>query len=362
MSAELRDQLQVLPTCSTDMVGEQTKLQKLNDQSFELHWFFLRPKVVLLHPLFSLYIDKNLFCRRCRVGFFRQLTCIFFQRGSECGNHVVAFQDNNLFFILVPAMTNFSQTPLLVLIPHSPLSVVVLFGLVKLDGNNAAVFHVDLAWRRERKELALLFLSGFHLKHNTSQDHEQFVSLASSGTARIPVNPLRKAIVTRDAPQRRAEVAQSIAVSPAPRTTTRPRIVGSGLRLHPHIPEKVQTEIKQAANCTWFAGSSYQWEIVFTGVESIFNCESFKKWINLWLWVSDPNKNGGSSLFLNNQISNQVWLFPLTFSLVSVMSLVLRERLVSILIPTSLASWISKSTTSYGSLNCGISADESPPI
>ena len=58
----------------------------------------------------------------------------------------------------------------------------------------------------------------------------------SSGTARIPVNPLRNAIVTREAPQRRADVAQSMAVSPAPRTTTRPLMVGSGVRLHPHIP------------------------------------------------------------------------------------------------------------------------------
>ena len=47
-------------------------------------------------------------------------------------------------------------------------------------------------------------------------------SSISSGTARIFVKPLRKATKTRRAPHRNAEVQQSNAVSPAPRTMTLP--------------------------------------------------------------------------------------------------------------------------------------------
>lgn len=57
----------------------------------------------------------------------------------------------------------------------------------------------------------------------------------SSGTARMLVKPLRKTTNTRLAPQRRADVAQSNAVSPAPRTITLPCSEGS-LLLHAHIP------------------------------------------------------------------------------------------------------------------------------
>ena len=41
--------------------------------------------------------------------------------------------------------------------------------------------------------------------------------------------------MTREAPQRNDDVAQSIAVSPAPSTTTRPKIAGS-CALQPHMP------------------------------------------------------------------------------------------------------------------------------
>lgn len=60
--------------------------------------------------------------------------------------------------------------------------------------------------------------------------------LTSSGTARMLVNPFLKTTNTRRAPQRRAEVAQSKAVSPAPRTITVPRSSGSAER-QLHIPE-----------------------------------------------------------------------------------------------------------------------------
>lgn len=46
--------------------------------------------------------------------------------------------------------------------------------------------------------------------------------LTSSGTARMLVKPLRKTTNTFLAPHLRADVAQSKAVSPAPRTTTLP--------------------------------------------------------------------------------------------------------------------------------------------
>lgn len=62
------------------------------------------------------------------------------------------------------------------------------------------------------------------------------VKFTSSGTARILVNPFLKTTKTRWAPQRKADVAQSKAVSPAPRTITVPCIDGNEER-QPHIPE-----------------------------------------------------------------------------------------------------------------------------
>ena len=57
----------------------------------------------------------------------------------------------------------------------------------------------------------------------------------SSGTARMFVKPLRKTMKTLRAPHRRADVAQSNAVSPTPSTITLP--YSSGRRaLHAHIP------------------------------------------------------------------------------------------------------------------------------
>ena len=61
------------------------------------------------------------------------------------------------------------------------------------------------------------------------------VILTSSGTARILLNPLRNTTNTLRAPQRRAEVAQSKAVSPAPSTTTVPWILGNWAE-HKHDP------------------------------------------------------------------------------------------------------------------------------
>lgn len=49
----------------------------------------------------------------------------------------------------------------------------------------------------------------------------------SSGTARMLVNPLRNTTKTFRAPHLSADVAQSNAVSPAPRTTTLPNKLGS---------------------------------------------------------------------------------------------------------------------------------------
>lgn len=62
------------------------------------------------------------------------------------------------------------------------------------------------------------------------------VIITSSGTARMLVNPFLKTTKTFFAPHLSAEVAQSKAVSPAPRTTTFPRREGSPLLLHAHIP------------------------------------------------------------------------------------------------------------------------------
>ena len=60
--------------------------------------------------------------------------------------------------------------------------------------------------------------------------------LTSSGTALMFVKPFLKMTNTLFAPQRRADVAQSKAVSPAPSTITVPRSSGRDVRLHEHIP------------------------------------------------------------------------------------------------------------------------------
>jgi len=53
------------------------------------------------------------------------------------------------------------------------------------------------------------------------------ITITSSETARMLVKPFRKTTKTFLAPHRRAEVAQSKAVSPAPRMITLPRRDGS---------------------------------------------------------------------------------------------------------------------------------------
>lgn len=68
--------------------------------------------------------------------------------------------------------------------------------------------------------------------------------LTSSGTALILVKPFLKTMNTRLAPHRKADVAQSNAVSPAPRTMTEPNTRGS-LDLHAHIPEVVDHGVRK---------------------------------------------------------------------------------------------------------------------
>ncbi len=60
-------------------------------------------------------------------------------------------------------------------------------------------------------------------------------SSISSGTALMLTNPFRNTTKTLLAPHLKAEVAQSKAVSPAPRTTTVPNNLGSSDR-HEHMP------------------------------------------------------------------------------------------------------------------------------
>ena len=60
--------------------------------------------------------------------------------------------------------------------------------------------------------------------------------LTSSGTALMLVKPFLKTTNTFFAPHRRADVAQSKAVSPAPSTIAVPRSLGRGVCLHEHIP------------------------------------------------------------------------------------------------------------------------------
>lgn len=63
--------------------------------------------------------------------------------------------------------------------------------------------------------------------------------LTSSGTALMLVNPFLNITNTFRAPQRSAEVQQSKAVSPHPRTMTFPNNSGN-FDLHEHIPRKKQ--------------------------------------------------------------------------------------------------------------------------
>ena len=102
--------------------------------------------------------------------------------------------------------------------------------------------HVHLAWGQEWHELAHLLLGQLHLQHHSNSHHGDHWSHdihkfthTSSGTALMFVKPLRKTTNTFLAPQRRAEVAQSKAVSPAPSTTTVPDSCGRDA-LHAHMP------------------------------------------------------------------------------------------------------------------------------
>ena len=70
--------------------------------------------------------------------------------------------------------------------------------------------------------------------HDNTNKHTH--THTSSGTALMLVKPFRKTTNTLRAPQRRAEVAQSNAVSPAPKTMTLPWREGSTV-LQLHIPE-----------------------------------------------------------------------------------------------------------------------------
>lgn len=80
--------------------------------------------------------------------------------------------------------------------------------------------------------------------NNTSRDQPLHPSIrTSSGTALMLVKPLLKQTYTLLAPQRRAEVAQSNAVSPAPKTITTPLSTGRA-ELHWHIPGQRSRKIK----------------------------------------------------------------------------------------------------------------------
>ena len=77
-----------------------------------------------------------------------------------------------------------------------------------------------------------------HYKHAIVNNNTDSSCIhTSSGTARTLLNPLRKTTKTRLAPHRKADVAQSKAVSPAPRTITLPCSDGRA-DLHLHIPDR----------------------------------------------------------------------------------------------------------------------------
>ena len=85
--------------------------------------------------------------------------------------------------------------------------------------------HLINTWTHSRNDLSYVFDS----------KGIQGRGVTSSGTARILVNPFLNTTNTFLAPQRRAEVQQSKAVSPAPSTIAVPDSSGN-LDLQPHIP------------------------------------------------------------------------------------------------------------------------------
>ena len=115
------------------------------------------------------------------------------------------------------------------------------------------------------------------------------------------VNPFLKTTNTRLAPQRRAEVAQSNAVSPAPSTMTLPWRLGREGALQEHIPEETKTlalassilrgVCDQVSNkflhsilllllllLTWLACPTHSWQELFRSVETIADGEALKEW------------------------------------------------------------------------------------
>ena len=109
----------------------------------------------------------------------------------------------------------------------------------------STIFHNNLLRRHKWYKFTFFFPCQFNLNDGYLNFIQKCQLLnkcvqTSSGTARIFELPLRNTTNTLRAPHLRADVAQSNAVSPAPRTITLPYNVGrvAPLDLQPHIPEK----------------------------------------------------------------------------------------------------------------------------
>ena len=116
--------------------------------------------------------------------------------------------------------------------------------------------------------------------------NSHFSSLAnsiSSGTARMLVNPFLNTTNTRLAPHLKAEVQQSNAVSPAPRTITFPESFGS-CDLQAHIPKKRENKRYCVQKVNLFARFTLEQGYMHfdTKIVIIFNIsEICFSWLNL---------------------------------------------------------------------------------
>lgn len=128
----------------------------------------------------------------------------------------------------------------------------------------------------------------------------------SSGTARTLLNPFLKTTKTRFAPQRNADVAQSKAVSPAPKTTTVPCNAGS-CDLHLHIPKTTVDWLNKYKNYNQIYFNQVCWQPKLSA-RNLSKCKSplihpsFQRWGSFWLEVSQYRGKQQCTLDLSSPI------------------------------------------------------------
>lgn len=137
--------------------------------------------------------------------------------------------------------------------------------------------------------------------------------VTSSGTARTLLKPFLNTTKTLLAPQRSADVAQSNAVSPAPKTMTVPYSAGS-CDLHLHIPFSKVGSFIECGSChrknlisrAWFASSRDFRKEILGRVKAQCFIEVFENRNLFSMRQADTDENCCVSLFFQSLFWNLV--------------------------------------------------------